>query len=574
MKEERFQHLVESYLEGTIAEGDARELADALDASAPLRERMREEVCMAVLLRKHSEGVPEHMVAQVQAGLRTDGEKSDFVAKVRMSLPASATRAKRPDRARPLRVKTARLAVADRRYRGTAPRGWGVTAAAAAVLIGLAVLISRQWRQLRIRPPGPVIRIEHVQGAASLLTRSGQSAASEGCDVLPGETILTGTDGSTVAAYAGHGIQLVIGPRTRLTVGTTSLDGNPADRPQQLLLLAAGAATVNVTKRLPRQSVFATPHAEVRVVGTRFTLNVLPQTTVVGVEAGRVQVLNMATRETLSLQAGYRAEIGVRTTVRASPGPAPPAHRDAALVALYTFEEGRGRIVHDVSGVGMPLNLTVEDPDAVQWIPGGGLIVRRPTIMASDEPGTKIAAACMASGELTLEAWVRPADLTAVGPARIMALSRDTGHANFMLGQWQDYLHGRVRTTETIPSACPALATHRGSVTVSALHIVHTRDRAGRVRCLINGRDVSLGLTDTRPTQDSPIREGVFVIGGDLSVWERDMRLTLADEFTRDRTWLGEYYLVAVYARALSEQETRALFERRTQTLRTAADGS
>ena len=39
----------------------------------------------------------------------------------------------------------------------------------------------------------------------------------------------------------------------------------------------------------------------------------------------------------------------------------------AFLVVLYTFEEGSGSTVTDVSGVGTPLNLTIQNPANVTW---------------------------------------------------------------------------------------------------------------------------------------------------------------------------------------------------------------
>jgi hypothetical protein len=39
------------------------------------------------------------------------------------------------------------------------------------------------------------------------------------------------------------------------------------------------------------------------------------------------------------------------------------------------------------------------------------------------------------------------------------------------------------------------------------------------------------------------------------------MRLALANEFVDVRTWTGDYYLVAIYARALTEAQVRQNFE-------------
>ena len=43
------------------------------------------------------------------------------------------------------------------------------------------------------------------------------------------------------------------------------------------------------------------------------------------------------------------------------------------LLDLYTFAEGNGDFVHDVSGVGFPSVLEIEDPTKVEWQAGGGI---------------------------------------------------------------------------------------------------------------------------------------------------------------------------------------------------------
>ena len=56
------------------------------------------------------------------------------------------------------------------------------------------------------------------------------------------------------------------------------------------------------------------------------------------------------------------------------------------LQVLYTFEEGQGTVVHDTSGVGTPLDLQADHGAAVDWIPGGGLKVKQPTLISSAGP--------------------------------------------------------------------------------------------------------------------------------------------------------------------------------------------
>ena len=79
------------------------------------------------------------------------------------------------------------------------------------------------------------------------------------------------------------------------------------------------------------------------------------------------------------------------------------------LLALYLFEEGQGTItVHDVSGYGTPLDLTIPNLDDVTWIPDGGLSVDDSSLIASSDAASKISDAVRTSDEFTLEWWGAP----------------------------------------------------------------------------------------------------------------------------------------------------------------------
>ena len=206
------------------------------------------------------------------------------------------------------------------------------------------------------------------------------------------------------------------------------------------------------------------------------------------------------------------------------------------LIALYGFEEGKGTTVADLSGAGKPLNLTIRDPGSVKWLEGG-LSVTKPTIIESAGPATKLVEACRKSGEATLEAWLKPANTSQAGPARIVSLSKDPYARNFTLGQERARYDVRFRTTKAGENGMtPSLG--GGTVATALTHVVYTRDRSGSARLYVNGAQQS---------QKN--------VGGDLSNWDGSQRFGLANELTRDRPWLGELHLVALYARALTADE-------------------
>lgn len=207
----------------------------------------------------------------------------------------------------------------------------------------------------------------------------------------------------------------------------------------------------------------------------------------------------------------------------------------AGLVALYPFMEATGDTVHDYSGFGTPLDLTIADPSNVSWLTGNVLAINSGTIIKSDGPATKLRTACQATNEVTLEAWVKPANTTQGGPTRIASFSVDTGNRNWTLGQEGDEYLARLRTTVTSNQGMPDLSSSNGPVTTQLQHVVFTRNAGGSWNLYVDG---VLEETGNR--------------GGDFSNWDANYEFALVNELTNDRDWLGELHLVAVYNEALS----------------------
>lgn len=155
----------------------------------------------------------------------------------------------------------------------------------------------------------------------------------------------------------------------------------------------------------------------------------------------------------------------------------PPAE---GALALYTFDEREGDTVRDRAKGPAPLDLRIADPSAVEWIAGGGLAVRKPTLIATPGPASRLAAAMVASGACTLDVWIVPANRTQAGPARIVTLSADTARRNFTLGQKGAGYEVRLRTDKTSANGEPALETGAGpGGDPAARHVAASRSADG-----------------------------------------------------------------------------------------------
>lgn len=235
---------------------------------------------------------------------------------------------------------------------------------------------------------------------------------------------------------------------------------------------------------------------------------------------------------------------GAISVIAAAPPSEPTVGRVAGTAVLYRFTTGTGTIIKDVSGNGEPLNLVVQDPQKVKWLNGGGLEVTDATLISSKVAAAKLISACKDSHELTIEAWIKTADVNQDGPARIITISRSEQLRNFTLaeGLWgsqpKDVFDVRLRTSQRSNNGTPSFSTNPGAVTADLMHVVFVRERGETARIYVNGKEVAKTS-----------------IPGNLANWNNSYPFTLANELNLGRPWLGQYFLVAAYSRALSAAE-------------------
>ncbi|MBN1675762.1 MAG: FecR domain-containing protein [Kiritimatiellae bacterium] len=568
MKTGELHALLEAYRDGELTDRDARRLAGAINAGDADSDRIMAEVRFTGLLSEALQQIDsETFLRSFMERLRAEETADDFVTAFERRARAPVGRRQDPHEPGRMISRGAGRSALRRWY--TAGRGWRITGIAAALLVALGALLHHQWRALapiRGEAPRAVASIARLNGQVYVVRAGGRAAARAGDELKPGEQVMTAGAGSTAYVTLGASSHLELGANGCVSFGpvTPSAPAGHGALPAARLYVQQGTVQVHAGKTADRPTLLGTPHAAIRIAGTRFELAVGPQATRIDLAEGRLLVQNRTTAETITLEAGFQARIGAQTVVAPS-ARAGPARTGEGLQALYTFREGRGRTVRDVSGIGRPLDLTIPDEQAVQWLPDGGLTVRAPTLIASQAPAAKITETCRGSNAFSVEVWIRPASVTqggtpTTGPARIVTVSAEHRvdgliARNFMLGQWADRYDLRVRTTGTDPAGNPGVSSARGAARARLTHLVLTRDAAGVVRGYVDGGPVPerIAVETARETQAPRI-------GGTLARWDPRLRLALANEFAEPRAWCGEYHLVAIYCRALSPAEIRAHF--------------
>ncbi|MEM7079725.1 MAG: LamG-like jellyroll fold domain-containing protein, partial [Pseudomonadota bacterium] len=219
------------------------------------------------------------------------------------------------------------------------------------------------------------------------------------------------------------------------------------------------------------------------------------------------------------------------------------------LVTLYTFDQGAGSTVSDVSGVGAPLDLTIEDLANTARTTDSGLELSAPTRVSNGVDSSKVYTTPQGNNAISVEAWMVAAQPQG-GPARIVTSSTSASQRNFTLGQDNDRIEMRLRTTSNGNNGSnQTLRSAAGSIVPGTLvHVMFTRDATGDARLYLDG-----------------VEADAANIGGDFSNWNPLYDFGLGNEFgasstSATRDWLGELRLVAIYARALSAAEVAQNF--------------
>jgi hypothetical protein len=193
------------------------------------------------------------------------------------------------------------------------------------------------------------------------------------------------------------------------------------------------------------------------------------------------------------------AALSLATVVASVVGtPARASARAEGLVALYTFNEGRGSVVHDRSGSGHHLDLRIRRGDRVRWSPAGLAVADGAGVSSARSAGTLLSQ-LRRTHAATVEAWLRP-----IAGSRATLLRHD---------------------------AVPGPLTQ----------VVYTRSRRGAERLYVAGHLFRRGQA-----------------ARSLTSWDARQRLLLARAGHGAAPWKGVLRQVSIFNRALTPAEVRA----------------
>ncbi|MEM9884059.1 MAG: LamG domain-containing protein, partial [Planctomycetota bacterium] len=197
-------------------------------------------------------------------------------------------------------------------------------------------------------------------------------------------------------------------------------------------------------------------------------------------------------------------------------------------------------IVEDTAGNGDALDLTIEDPENVTWVSGGGLQIDSTTRVVSAGPATGLHTALTGSGTYTVEVEFTPLNLTQHGPAFMAFYGTGLSNRSFAVGQRQQK-HNAYARTAFYANGTPE-AESSDVLTTARQHLVMTYD-GEELRLL---RD---GVTEATTPRD-----------GNLGNWDVNGTFALANAVGDNRPWLGTLHRVAIWDGSVDQVQAQNLF--------------
>ena len=219
---------------------------------------------------------------------------------------------------------------------------------------------------------------------------------------------------------------------------------------------------------------------------------------------------------------------------------------DTNVIARYEFKTGAGTVAYDTSGVEPALNLDLTSPD--MWAGGWGINVKAgQKAKGSTTASKKLSDNIKSTGEFTIEAWMAPANVVQED-AYAVTYSGGTMVRNFTLAQRAYQYQVMTRASNTDANGAPALLTKDTDrdAQASLQHVVLTYDPVNGRRLYVNGKFT--GDVDPKGA------------GGSLSDWDDSFLLTLGNETSSNRQWLGLLKFVAIHNRALTQDQVQQNF--------------
>lgn len=321
-----------------------------------------------------------------------------------------------------------------------------------------------------------------------------------------------------------------------------------------------GVVRASVQKQKKDQPMLLKTHnSVVTVLGTRFTLSAGASASQIRMKEGEVEVQNKK-GEKVAVRAGYMLNVEDAEAMKPERISLTGMEYTSAyknLVQLYVFQKelNSGRKVNDLSKMLPKVDLYLRNADKDHWKTNGGLDMDGSFIAESIGDCRKTFQAIEKTNELTLEVWLKPHESFATTDAlhlrRLCTFAESHVARNFSFSISCEMIETWLRTDRTnkygvyledkgMPNR------HRYKYKYSKIkkfpkdiaHLVISRNNQGLMQYFING--------ELQFKRELP---------GMIKDWNKKFKFIIGNERNGENPLKGVYYMLAVYNKALSENE-------------------
>jgi WD40 repeat protein len=378
--DERIQELWSQYLAGEeLSPADERELLAAMKNDGNLRAQLLNDERLDGMLHAAGRGKEdaESFTRSVADRLAAENTGRKFISGVRkrVQLESGQNAAAAPPRStrRPLR----------RRSESWSPVSLAIAAIVALAALGIAFQVLTKKPQPEIvetpvspkktqpdaqpTPPSPaekiVATLSRVDGDVVAIVRDKRVPAISGQNVVEAQ-------GLELAANASAILTMPDSTRIDLKGGTT-LRQISENESGKRIVVTAGALDANVTKQPPeRPLLIVTPNAELKVIGTKFSVVAAASTTRLNVREGKVRLTRTADSASVDVAGGQYvfAEPAVALAVKPfGPGNAVITTKTGPIDSLAFSPDGKWLLAGCYDGGHV---YDVEKLEAATYLPG------------------------------------------------------------------------------------------------------------------------------------------------------------------------------------------------------------
>jgi ferric-dicitrate binding protein FerR (iron transport regulator) len=381
----------------------------------------------------------------------------------------------------------------------------------------LALAAGVFWEQLIPRPV--IAQVASLEGSVVVRRNGEELPLAAGDPVRAGDRLIVGQDATARVRYPD---------RTTVLLDSKAVvewEGRPQEA-KRVVLVSGGLSASVTSQPAAAPMTVETGAAVVRVVGTEFFVYAGPETSRVGVTKGKIALVRRSDSQEAEVPAG-NSGFATSDVLQVWQGIWPSNLAGAALV----IESEPKMQASDASGA----------PQAVALVPQGrarlsehGALVLDDGAFVATGAGQAVTAACRETGEMSVEAIVRPNQGMQSEAAIVFAAGDGPLTPNFALVQSQGRFGFVLRTSDAPGGVLFDLA----DVAEDSPQRLTVTYRPGRVACYLDGR-LMFQRNDLR---------------GDFTPWNPG-ELIFGDQPTGGHNWRGVLEGVAIYNRVLCKNE-------------------